>query len=127
MDNRESVPLTMDDYIRRFPKPVQEKLEAIRRAVAALAPDAQEKIAYRMPTFTLNGTLVHFAAFKNHIGFYPTPRGIEEFQEELSRYKNGRGSVQFPLGETLPMGLIRRMIKFRIAKNRARSTRPKES
>jgi uncharacterized protein YdhG (YjbR/CyaY superfamily) len=110
--------LTMDEYIGTFPKHVQKRLESIRKLVAKLAPDAQEKISYQMPTFCLNGNLVHFAGFKNHIGFYPTPHGISEFQKELSKYKNGKGSVQFPLDEPLPMKLIERMVKYRIQKKR---------
>ena len=109
---------TIDEYIGSFPKDVQERLESIRKLVAKLAPDAQEKISYQMPTFYLNGNLVHFAAFQNHIGFYPTPHGISEFQHELSKYKNGKGSVQFPLDKPLPMKLIERIVKYRIQKNR---------
>ena len=111
---------TIDEYISCFPKPVQQRLRAIRELVAKLAPDAQEKISHQMPTFYLNGNLVHFAAFKSHIGFYPTPHGIEAFQKELSKYKNGKGSVQFPLDEPLPLKLIERMVKYRIEKNRNR-------
>ena len=111
---------TIDEYISFFPKPVQQRLRAIRELVAKLAPDAQEKISYQMPTFYLNGNLVHFAAFKSHIGFYPTPHGIEAFQKELSKYKNGKGSVQFPLDEPLLLKLIERMVKYRIEKNRNR-------
>ena len=118
---------TMDEYIGSFPKDVQEKLESIRKLVAKLAPDAQEKISYQMPTFYLNGNLVHFAAFQNHIGFYPTPHGISEFQDELSKYKNGKGSVQFQLDEPLPMKLIERIVKYRIQKNRDKGgTKKKE-
>lgn len=113
--------LTIDEYIRMFPKPVQEKLQSIRQLVQKLAPEAQEKISYQMPTFYLNGNLVHFAAFKNHIGLYPTPSGISEFQKELSKYKNAKGSVQFPMDEALPMGLIKRIVKFRIEKNRKKA------
>jgi len=109
---------TIYEYIGTFPKHVQKKLESIRKLIAKLAPDAQEKTSYQMPTFYLNGNLVHFAGFQNHIGFYPTPHGISEFQKELSKYKNGKGSVQFPLDEPLPMKLIERMVKYRIQKNR---------
>ena len=109
---------TIDEYIGTFPKQMQEKLESVRKLIAKLAPDAQEKISYKMSTFYLNGNLVHFAAFQNHIGFYPTPHGISEFQDELSKYKNGKGSVQFPLDEPLPMKLIERIVKYRIQKNR---------
>ena len=109
---------TIDEYIGTFPKQMQEKLESVRKLIAKLAPDAQEKISYKMSTFYLNGNLVHFAAFQNHIGFYPTPNGIYGFQKELSKYKNGKGSVQFPLDEPLPMKLIERIVKYRIQKNR---------
>jgi uncharacterized protein YdhG (YjbR/CyaY superfamily) len=109
---------TIDEYIRSFPKEVQKKLEIIRKLIRKLAPEAQEKISYQMPTFYLNGNLIHFAAFKNHIGLYPTSSGISAFQEELSRYKNAKGSVQFPLDEALPLDLIRRIVKYRIEKNR---------
>jgi uncharacterized protein YdhG (YjbR/CyaY superfamily) len=101
-----------------FPKEVQKKLETIRKLIRKLAPEAQEKISYQMPTFYLNGNLVHFAAFKNHIGLYPTPSGISAFQEELSNYRNAKGSVQFPLDEALPLDLIGRIVKYRIEKNR---------
>jgi uncharacterized protein YdhG (YjbR/CyaY superfamily) len=118
---------TIDEYIGSFPKHVQERLESIRKLIAKLAPDAQEKISYQMPTFYLNGNLVHFACFQNHIGFYPTPHGISEFQEELSKYKNGKGSVQFPHNEPLPMKLIERMVKYRTDKNRKKvGTQKKE-
>lgn len=112
---------TIDEYIQMFPKDVQKKLESIRKLVRELAPEAQEKISYQMPTFYLNGNLVHFAAFKNHIGFYPTPSGIGAFQKELSKYKNGKGSVQFPMEEALPIELIKRMVKYRLEKNRGKS------
>jgi uncharacterized protein YdhG (YjbR/CyaY superfamily) len=116
MDKKTQGMHTIDEYIQSFPKPVQSKLEQIRHLVRELAPDAQEKISYQIPTFYLKGNLVHFAAFKGHIGFYPTPSGIEAFQKELSKYKNGKGSVQFPMDEPLPMELIRKMIKYRLEK-----------
>jgi uncharacterized protein YdhG (YjbR/CyaY superfamily) len=109
---------TIDEYIKAYPKQVQQRLIAIRNLISKLAPEASEKISYQMPTFYLNGNLVHFAAFKNHIGFYPSPHGIEAFQEELSKYKNGKGSVQFPHDEPLPLELIKRMVIYRIEKNR---------
>src|SRR5476649_2142452 len=83
-------------------------------------PNAEEAISYAIPTFKLNGNLVHFAAFKNHIGFYPTPMGVEEFRAELSAYKEGKGSVQFPLDKPMPLDLITRMVQFRVAKNLAK-------
>ena len=108
---------TIDEYISSFPKDIQKMLEEIRSAIRKAAPDAVETISYGIPTFKLNGNLVHFAAFKNHIGFYPTPNGIEEFEKELSVYKQGKGSVQFPLDKPLPLALITRIVKYRAKKN----------
>jgi uncharacterized protein YdhG (YjbR/CyaY superfamily) len=113
---------TIDDYVRLFPIDVQKRLQSIRGLIRKLAPDAEEKISYQIPTFYLNGNLVHFAAFKNHIGFYPTPSGISSFEKELSKYKQGRGSVQFPLDQPVPMRLIERIVKFRLEKNRKKVT-----
>jgi uncharacterized protein YdhG (YjbR/CyaY superfamily) len=113
---------TIDDYVRLFPVEVQKRLQSIRGLIRKLAPDAEEKISYQIPTFYLNGNLVHFAAFKNHIGFYPTPSGISSFEKELSKYKQGRGSVQFPLDQPVPMKLIERIVKFRLEKNRKKVT-----
>lgn len=108
---------TIDEYISSFPKDIQKVLEEIRSAIRKAAPDAVEAISYGIPTFKLNGNLVHFAAFKNHIGFYPTPSGIEEFEKELSVYKQGKGSVQFPLDIPLPLTLITKIVKYRTKKN----------
>ncbi|MHA6529665.1 iron chaperone [Paenibacillus sp. BAC0078] len=108
---------SIDDYIAKSPFEVQEKLEALRKVIRECVPEAEEKISYQMPTFYLHGNLVHFAAFKKHIGFYPAPRGIEAFKEELSQYKGAKGSVQFPLNEPLPYDLIRRIVKFRAEEN----------
>jgi uncharacterized protein YdhG (YjbR/CyaY superfamily) len=108
---------TIDGYIKLFPEPVQKKLNTLRRLIGKLAPDAQEKIAYQMPTFFLNGNLVHFAAHTNHIGFYPTPSGILKFERELSKYESSKGAVQFPLQEELPLDLISRIVKFRVEEN----------
>lgn len=105
---------TIDEYILPFPKEVQDRLQAIRHAIQQAAPEAKETIKYAMPTFTLAGNLVHFAAFKNHIGFYPAPSGIEEFQEELAAYGSAKGSVRFPLNQPLPLDLVRRMVAFRV-------------
>ncbi len=117
MINNAPKPTTIDEYIAGFPKEIQEILESVRATIRAAAPEAQETINYQMPTFTLNGNLVHFAAFKHHIGFYPTPRGIDEFTEELSRYKGAKGSVQFPLDQPMPLDLIRRIVLFRVQDN----------
>jgi uncharacterized protein YdhG (YjbR/CyaY superfamily) len=106
---------TIDEYIATFPPEIQKLLQAMRETIQAAAPEATEKISYQMPTFYLNGNLVHFAAFKNHIGFYPAPRGIEAFREELSVYKGAKGSVQFPFDQPLPLELVSRIVKFRVA------------
>lgn len=107
----------IDEYIALFPQDIQKKLKQLRETIHAAAPEATEKIAYQMPTFYLNGNLVHFAAFKNHIGFYPVPSGIEAFKKELSKYAQGKGSVQFPLDQPLPIQLIRKIVKFRLKEN----------
>jgi uncharacterized protein YdhG (YjbR/CyaY superfamily) len=117
MDTSQPEPRDIDEYIAGFPKDIQEILEKVRRTVREAAPEAEEAIKYRMPTFTLKGNLVHFAAFKNHLGFYPAPTGIEEFKEELSAYKGAKGSVQFPLGKPMPLDLIGRIVRFRVKKN----------
>jgi uncharacterized protein YdhG (YjbR/CyaY superfamily) len=117
---------TIDQYIAEFPEHIQAKLKEIRGIVRAMAPDAAEKIAYGMPTFYLNGNLVHFAGYKGHIGFYPTPTGIDSFKEELDRYKNAKGSVQFPLDEPLPADLIGRIVKYRVEENAAKARKPKK-
>ena len=109
---------SIDDYINMFPIEVQKKLQSIRKLAKKLAPDAEEKISYQIPTFYLHGNLVHFAGFKNHIGLYPTPRGISSFAKELSKYKQGKGSVQFPLNEPVPLDLIGRIVEFRLEMNR---------
>ena len=110
-------PQTIDEYIAPYPLHVQEILQNIRRTIHEAAPEATEKISYQMPTFFLHGNLVHFAAFTNHIGFYPVPSGIEAFKEELSVYKQGKGSVQFPLEQPMPYELIRRIVLFRVQEN----------
>lgn len=114
MNSEQTSPKTIDEYIAGFPEDVQEILQKVRQTIKAAAPNAQETINYQMPTFTLNGNLVHFAAFKNHIGFYPTPTGIEQFKDELSVYKGAKGSVQFPLDKPMPYDLIRRIVAFRV-------------
>ena len=114
-------PSTIDAYIAGFSPDVQVILQEIRRTIHAAAPDAQETIKYQIPTFTLKGNLVHFGAFKNHIGFYPTPSGTEKFQQELSVYKAGKGSVQFPLDQPIPYDLIERVVKLRMKQDSARA------
>ncbi len=112
---------TIDGYISGFPENVQHILQEIRGIIIHAAPDAAEAIKYQIPTFVLNGNLVHFAAFEKHIGFYPTPSGIEEFKEELAVYKNAKGSVQFPLDSPIPYSLIKNMVTFRVKENREKA------
>ena len=104
----------IDEYIAGFPKDIQKILEDVRATIRKAAPEAKEAIKYAMPTFVLNGNLVHFAAFKNHIGFYPAPTGIEAFKKELSSYKGGKGTVQFPLDKPMPLSLITKIVKFKV-------------
>ncbi len=108
---------SIDEYIVTFPEEVQKKLEELRAVIKAAAPDAEEKISYQMPTFALKGNLVHFAAYKNHIGFYPTPSGIEEFKDELSAYEGAKGSIRFPLDKPIPYDLIAKIVAFRVKEN----------
>jgi len=108
---------TIDEYILNFIPEIQEILKTLRKIIKEAAPDAQEKISYQMPTFAFHGNLVHFAAYKKHIGFYPTPSGIEEFKQQLSEYKGAKGSVQFPIEKPLPYELISRIVKFRVIEN----------
>ena len=107
----------IDEYIACFPKEVQTILEKLRATIKKAAPDAKETINYAIPTFTLEGNLVHFAAFQNHIGFYPAPSGIEAFKKELSVYEGAKGSVQFPINKPLPLSLVTKIVKFRIKEN----------
>ncbi len=109
---------SIDEYIATFPAEVQKKLTQLRGLIREVVPDAREKISYQMPTFYLNGNLVYFAAFSKHIGFYPAPSGMAEFSSELAKYKHGKGSVQFPLEEPLPIELIKRIVKYRVEENR---------
>ena len=117
MDQDASKIHTIDEYIATCPEHVQKILQELRAVIKAAAPEAVEKISYQMPTFALHGNLVHFAAHKNHIGFYPTPSGIEAFKEELAVYKGAKGSVQFPINQPLPWDLIGRIVRFRVAEN----------
>jgi uncharacterized protein YdhG (YjbR/CyaY superfamily) len=117
MKTKQVAPQNIDEYIAGFPDDVQEILKRIRTTIKKAAPNAEETIKYQMPTFTLKGNLVHFAAYKNHIGFYPAPRGIEQFKRELSVYEGAKGSVRFPLDKPIPFGLISRIVKFRVKGN----------
>lgn len=110
---------TVDEYIKTFPNDVSSILEKMRQTIQKAAPEAVEAISYQMPTFKLNGkNLVHFAAFKNHVGFYPIPSGIEAFKKELAPYEQGKGSVQFPIDKAVPYDLVRKIVIFRVKENR---------
>ncbi|NMC56718.1 MAG: hypothetical protein GYA50_05820 [Eubacteriaceae bacterium] len=106
---------TIDEYIVQFPADIAQILQKIRDVISKAAPEAKEKISYGMPTFFLNGNLVHFAAQKNHIGFYPAPSGIEKFKEQLEGYKSSKGAVQFPYNKPIPYDLITEIVKFRVS------------
>lgn len=107
-------PKDIDEYIAGFPNDVQEILEKIRMTIRKAAPAAEETIKYQIPTFTMKGNLVHFAAYKKHIGFYPAPTGIEKFKKEVSKYGSGKGTLQFPLDKRIPYDLISKIVKFRV-------------
>jgi uncharacterized protein YdhG (YjbR/CyaY superfamily) len=121
MDDKKINFASIDEYIATFPVEVQKKLNELRTVIKSSAPEAEEKISYQMPTFFQNGNLIHFAAYKDHIGLYPTPNGIAAFADELSKYKGGKGSKQFPLNEPLPLDLISRIVKFRVAENQKKA------
>ncbi len=121
MRTNQTAPKNIDEYIAGFPQDVQEILEKIRRTIRKAAPDAEETIKYQMPTFTLKGNLVHFAAFKKHIGLYPAPTGIVKFKKELSVYEGAKGSVRFPIDKPIPFDLISRIVKFRVKENLERA------
>ncbi len=112
---------TIDEYIKGFPEDTREVLEKLRMTIRKAAPGSEEAISYAIPTFILKGNLVHFAGFKNHVGFYATPTGHKAFKKELSVYKEGKGSVQFPLDKQLPVGLISKIVKFRVKENLERA------
>lgn len=117
MDSNKAGFGSIDEYIATFPADVQKILEELRATIRAAAPAAEEKISYQLPTFALNGNLVHFAAWKTHIGFYPTPSGMEAFKDELAKYEGAKGSVKFPIEKPLPLKLISKIVKFRVAEN----------
>ncbi|SCY80916.1 iron chaperone [Flavobacterium caeni] len=119
-------PETIDEYLSGFPPPTQTILMQIREAVQKAAPRATEKISYGIPTFYLYGNLVHFAAFKNHIGFYALPSGNEAFREELAAYPMGKGSIQFPIDRPMPLALIEKIVRFRVAENTEKKNQKKK-
>jgi uncharacterized protein YdhG (YjbR/CyaY superfamily) len=121
MERRKAGFRSIDEYIAVFPEDIQKTLRGLRAAIRAAAPGAEEKISYQIPTFALNGNLVHFAAFEKHIGFYPTSSGILAFKRELAGYELAKGTVRFPIGRPLPLKLISRIVKFRVAENLKRA------
>ena len=123
MENGQTEYATIDEYIRQFPEDIQEKLTALRETIRQNAPDATEKISYRMPTFYLGGNLVHFAAFKRHIGFFPTAEGVEAFAEEIKEYKTSKGTMQFPLDKPLPLGLVAKIVQHRVKENTSKKAK----
>jgi uncharacterized protein YdhG (YjbR/CyaY superfamily) len=125
MKAAQTSPRNIDEYITGFPRDVQEILEQVRAAIRRAAPDAEEAIKYQIPTFVLNENLVHFAAFKNHVGLYPAPSAIAAFEKELASYKSAKGSVQFPIDKPMPLSLIRKIVTFRVREARANSAAKK--
>ncbi len=123
MPTKEATPTSIDAYIAASPEAVRRILKKIRATIAAAAPDARELISYRMPAFALNGILVYFAAFKNHIGLYPPVSGDAKLEKALSRYAGPKGNLRFPLARPIPYGLIRRIAILRVKQNLAKSTR----
>lgn len=121
MENSKVQFSSIDEYIATFPTAIQQLLQEIRATIRAAAPEATEKISYQMPTFAQHGNLIHFAAFKNHIGMYPAPSGIEAFQAELAPYASAKGSIRFPLDQPIPHELISRIVKFRVTENIAKA------
>jgi len=118
---------TIDEYLNTFPEDVRTILNELRQTIREAAPEAEETINYQIPTFTLHGNLVHFAAFQNHVGFYPTPSGMEAFKKELAPYKGAKGSVQFPIDQPLPLALIRKIVEYRVKENVDRKQKKKDS
>ncbi len=122
MNLSKPAPKTVNEYLIDFPEPVQYLLEDLRAAIKQAAPEAEETISYQMPAYLFKGKLVFFAAYKNHIGFYPTSSGIVAFKEELSAYKCSKGTVQFPIDKPLPLDLIARIVRFRMKENLDKAT-----
>jgi uncharacterized protein YdhG (YjbR/CyaY superfamily) len=117
MQTKNKGPKTIDEYISLFPKEIQDILNKIRLTIKGMVPKAQETISYGIPTFKLNKNLVHFAAFKNHIGFFPTSSGVLAFKKELASYETSKGTIRFPIDKPIPYDLIKRIVKFRMKEN----------
>ncbi len=127
MKNEKAAPATIDAYIQDFPEEVQILLQQVRETIRKAAPEAGETINYGLPTFKLHGNLVHFGAFKKHIGFYPAPSGITAFSKELSVYEGAKGSDKFPLDQPMPLELIGKIVRFRVAENLEKKLKGKSS
>ena len=123
MAGESHVPVTIDEYIAGYPADTQERLQALRQTIRAVAPEATEAINYGVPTFQLNGNLVHFGASKNHIGFYPSPSAMTAFEGRFAGYKTAKGSVQFPNDQPLPLGLVTEIVKFRVEEQQKKKKR----
>jgi uncharacterized protein YdhG (YjbR/CyaY superfamily) len=121
MKNADDVAATIDEYIAGHPPEIRTRLEAMRKTIWKHAPEAEERISYRIPTFYLGGNLVHFAAFDRHVGFYPGAAGIAAFRDALANYKSAKGSVQFPHTEPLPLALVAEIVRFRVAQQAAKN------
>lgn len=119
------IPENIPEYIAGFPEDVQHLLEEVRNTIKKAAPEATEKISYAMPTYFLEGNLVHFAAYKNHIGFYPAPSGLEAFEKDIAKYKHSKGAVQFSINKPIPLALISRIVKYRVKINLEKATQKK--
>jgi uncharacterized protein YdhG (YjbR/CyaY superfamily) len=120
MKKSTATPKTIDEYLAAFPREVRARLEQLRKVIGEAAPGAEERISYRIPTFSLCGNVVHFAGYGRHVGFYPGPSGIKKFARELSAYASAKGSVQFPHDRPLPLDLIRKIVRFRLEENLAK-------
>lgn len=127
MQPEKNAPQTIDEYIAGYPKEIQVTLEQVRMTIKAAAPEAVEAIKYQLPTFVLKGNLVHFGAFKHHIGFYPAPTGLEQFKEALAPYESSKGAVRFPLDKPIPYTLITDIVKFRVEENLKKAKRVRSS
>jgi uncharacterized protein YdhG (YjbR/CyaY superfamily) len=125
MKAKQQQPATIDEYIADFPENVQPHLEKVRAAIRKAAPDAEEAIKYSMPTFVLNGNLIHFAGWNNHVGLYPGSKPIEIFKDELAKYEISKGTVRFPLDKPIPLGLIGKITKYCVKRNSERAAAKK--
>jgi uncharacterized protein YdhG (YjbR/CyaY superfamily) len=118
METKRNAPQTINEYIKASPKEVRGKLRELRATIRAAAPQAEERVSYRIPAFWFKGPVVYFAAFKDHIGFFPTGTGVQAFKKELAGYKTSKGTIKLPLDKPLPLALIRKIVKYKVAENR---------